>query len=114
MKKTLAILAALAALTSASGAWAGDMTSKHAERGVACASCHGTSTPATKAKSKACMSCHSYADLAKKTAGGKINPHDSHAGELRCTLCHKEHGESTLYCKTCHKAPDPAFDIKVL
>ena len=68
------------------------------------------------AKSKACMKCHNYQDLAAASAAKKValNPHDSHAGQLRCTLCHKEHEQSVLYCRQCHKnAEDKRFDMAV-
>ena len=31
------------------------------------------------------------------------NPHDSHLGEIACTVCHKAHGESKVYCLECHQ-----------
>lgn len=86
---------------------------KHMNKGVNCEMCHASATPAGPAKAKSCNKCHNYADLAKKTAKpGKLNPHDSHAGELRCTLCHKEHSDSVVYCKQCHKANDERFNFK--
>lgn len=78
---------------------------KHMQKGVTCEQCHNSSAPVAAAKSKACMKCHNYQDLAAASAAKKValNPHDSHAGQLRCTLCHKEHEQSVLYCRQCHK-----------
>jgi len=86
---------------------------KHQARGVSCEQCHGVAMPSAPAKAKSCMKCHNYGDLAKKSAKLNPNPHDSHAGELRCTLCHREHSQSVVHCKTCHKSNDPKFDFKV-
>ncbi|WP_435546972.1 cytochrome c3 family protein [Desulfobacterium sp. N47] len=57
-----------------------------------------------------------YTELAKKTEkldnikAGITNPHKSHIGEARCTLCHKNHAQSVLDCNQCHL---PKFDMKV-
>lgn len=69
------------------------------------------------------MQCHNYDALAAKSAEkikndpamkGKLNPHDSHAGQLKCTECHKEHSKSSLYCLECHKnAEDARFKMDV-
>jgi len=89
---------------------------KHKSKGIACAACHKDSTEA-RVKDNTCMSCHgSYAELAKKTAkledlkAHKYNPHRSHVGEASCTLCHKNHAPSVLYCNECHPAK---FTMKV-
>ena len=69
-----------------------------------------------QAKGVSCEQCHNYPDLAKASAEKKValNPHDSHAGQLRCTLCHKEHQQSVVYCRQCHKnADDKRFDMTV-
>lgn len=89
---------------------------KHMQKGVTCEQCHNSSAPVAAAKSKACMKCHNYPDLAAASVAKKLalNPHDSHAGQLRCTLCHKEHEQSVLYCRQCHKnAQDQRFDMAV-
>lgn len=89
---------------------------KHMQKGVTCEQCHNSSAPTAAAKSKACMKCHNYQDLAAASAAKKValNPHDSHAGQLRCTLCHKEREQSVLYCRQCHKnAEDKRFDMNV-
>lgn len=90
--------------------------SKHMSRGVPCQACHMSATPAGPAKAKSCAQCHKYPDLAAASAAKKmaLNPHDSHAGQLRCTLCHKEHEQSRLHCRECHKnADDTRFDMAV-
>lgn len=85
---------------------------KHMQRGVACESCHNSAAPAGPAKAKSCAKCHSYDQVAQKSASLPLNPHDSHAGQLRCTLCHREHSDSVVHCKECHKNGDPKFDFK--
>lgn len=109
MKKILLILS-LALI--AAGSSAGAMEFKHQQKGVTCEQCHGTKNPAAAAKAKSCMKCHSYADVAAKSKNLNPNPHDSHAGELRCTLCHKEHSQSVNYCRECHKSGEK-FEFKV-
>lgn len=85
---------------------------KHQAKNVNCEACHKTNAPVAAAKSKSCKQCHNYNELAAKTSKLNPNPHDSHAGQLRCTLCHKEHSESVVYCKECHKNGDPKFNFK--
>lgn len=64
------------------------------------------------APQQACQSCHSYDSVAAKTARIVPNPHDSHAGEVRCTLCHKEHKASENFCCKCHQLGEK-FGYKV-
>lgn len=114
---TRILLALGASVCLAASVQAADMQFKHMQRGVSCAQCHGVSAPTTPAKAKSCMKCHDYATLAAKTDPKKkpelkLNPHDSHAGELRCTLCHREHAQSVNHCKTCHKSSDAKFNFK--
>lgn len=89
------------------------MQFKHQQRSIPCVQCHGVASPSTPAKSKACMKCHTYEAVAEKSKHLNPNPHDSHAGQLRCTLCHKEHAQSVVYCKECHIGSDPKFNFKV-
>ncbi len=51
--------------------------------------------------------CHDLDELVAATAdwGGEpgVNPHDSHQGRaIDCSNCHGVHGESVMYCNTCH------------
>ena len=57
--------------------------------------------------------CHDFDEVAAATEdwGGKagVNPHDSHQGyALDCSSCHTAHGQSYMYCNTCHdyEVPD--------
>lgn len=51
--------------------------------------------------------CHDMAEVVESTRnwGGQdgVNPHDSHQGyALDCSSCHAAHGQSYMYCNTCH------------
>ena len=88
-------------------AWADDfLADRHGEKGVSCADCHDTDTPekGTFVAMDKCLACHGpYEDLAVKTDQlGKKNPHNSHVGNLDCTVCHYGHAPSVLYCTKCH------------
>lgn len=113
MKLSRILLTTLLSLAVAGAAQAMDM--KHQARGVACADCHKTAAPASKPKAKVCFDCHDYDDLAKRSAakGLALNPHDSHAGQIKCILCHREHKPSVVYCKSCHKSGDQRFEFNV-
>lgn len=89
-------------------------TLKH--KGVACNVCHGTSTPQEPADQKVCIGCHGQykgkvvpnadynPDRNPRRPVVEVNPHDSHLGNVRCTLCHREHGASPkTACHQCHK-----------
>lgn len=84
---------------------------------ASCEDCHLKDSHVVIPTTDQCLSCHnSYSELAKKTENvedikkGISNPHKSHIGEARCTLCHKIHSPSVLYCNTCHS---PQFHLKV-
>jgi hypothetical protein len=84
------------------------MDHTHALKKVSCGACHGTFFPEERASDEQCFKCHkSYPNLAELTKNVKPNPHDSHLGEIRCSLCHKAHEKSVFYCNQCH-----AFDDK--
>ena len=55
--------------------------------------------------------CHDYEQVIAATADwdgeAGTNPHDSHLGKLECGDCHSSHGQSTLYCDTCHSLSLP-------
>lgn len=51
--------------------------------------------------------CHNFDQVVSTTEdwGGEIgvNPHNSHQGyALDCSSCHTVHGQSIMYCNTCH------------
>lgn len=80
----------------------------HADKGVACASCHGKALPKPDdtVENARCLTCHGPLEkLAKKTEPKDFpdrNPHKSHLGDIACTVCHKAHGPSKVYCLDCH------------
>ena len=85
----------------------------HQSNELSCTDCHGTDAPERRAPASACINCHSEIPGGVKTysdAGNsrEINVHDSHDGQLRCTLCHRIHEPSTFYCADCHQ-----FDVEV-
>jgi cytochrome c nitrite reductase small subunit len=52
-----------------------------------------------------CLRCHehgSYEELTQRTEELELNPHDSHYGEMECSICHKVHRASEDYCAQCH------------
>ena len=78
---------------------------RHAEKGVACASCHGADNSVAYPSIDQCRTCHDPKAVAEKTKNVKPqNPHQSpHYGtELDCVLCHVQHGETENYCDQCH------------
>ena len=81
----------------------------HKSKSITCDKCHGTNAKPEPVAMETCLTCHgSYQKLADLSKGKSPNPHDSHVGEIRCTLCHHIHKDSTLYCNTCH-----SFEKKV-
>lgn len=123
MKNTMKMIAALLSLSFCGVAVAQmPSMSKHAERNVACQSCHvdGKFEPP---KTENCLACHPREALVKKTDRlnfvsrmknpktgevkehtALINPHNSyHFGTTEdCTDCHREHRKSVNDCATCH------------
>lgn len=93
------------------GSWAASAytDNMHAKASVTCANCHGKEFPTfdVTVRNKKCLECHGPMDqLAKKTEPPEFkdrNPHQSHLGEIECTVCHKAHKESKVYCLDCHK-----------
>jgi hypothetical protein len=81
----------------------------HAKAMVDCAGCHGKDVPVldTTVENSRCLECHGpQQKLAAKSAPKdfpKRNPHDSHLGEIACTVCHHAHAVSKTYCLDCHK-----------
>ncbi len=96
------------------------LASKHAAAGNDCSDCHYPSdmekthksidtalpVPVQKYSSTLCFKCHgSYADIVELTKGRtRLNPHDSHYGEIDCFICHKVHAAKSPdeFCVSCH------------
>ena len=97
--------------------WAGSgyTDTLHARAGIVCSQCHGKELPKPDdtVQNDRCLACHGPMDkLAAKTEPKDFkdrNPHKSHLGEIACTVCHKGHGESQVYCLSCH----PKFQMKI-
>jgi hypothetical protein len=90
--------------------WAGSeyMDNLHAMAGTTCGNCHGKDllTLDTKVDNGRCLECHGPMEkLVQKTESKDTNrnPHKSHLDNLDCTICHKAHSASVVYCLTCHK-----------
>lgn len=87
----------------------------HANASIACLNCHGKDLPGpdSTVENPKCLECHGPMDqLAKKTEPADFkdrNPHKSHLGEVACTICHKAHGPSKVYCMDCH----PKFTMTI-
>lgn len=101
----------LALLREVMQSWAGAGTTDalHAKAGIACAPCHGKGLPRpddTVANDR-CLACHGPADALVQRSEPKDfkdrNPHRSHLGDIACTVCHKGHAPSTVYCLDCHR-----------
>jgi len=94
-----------------------ELRGKHLAAELKCRDCHGTDTPDKRAPASRCKECHEgEIKIASKSLPlhGKVgrvvevNAHASHQDDLRCTLCHRVHSPSVLYCNECHE-----FDLKV-
>lgn len=101
----------LAAMKKTFASWlnSGNMDHLHAKAMVDCAGCHGKQAPlaGSTVENGRCIACHgSQAALAVKSKPKEFpdrNPHDSHMGDLACTVCHHAHTESRAYCLECHR-----------
>jgi len=97
--------------------WAGSeyMDNLHAKVGTTCVNCHGKYLPKLDANvdNGRCLECHGPMEkLIQKTESKEFtnrNPHKSHLDNLDCTICHKGHSASVVYCLSCHKN----FDMKI-
>ena len=87
----------------------------HAKAGMACIQCHGKELPKpdTTVENSKCLECHGPMEkLAQRSEPKDFkdrNPHKSHLGDIACTVCHKAHAESKVYCLDCHKK----FNMKI-
>jgi hypothetical protein len=85
------------------------LDSLHAKASVFCDNCHGPVLPVFDAtvNNDQCLGCHGPMEhLVKRTEPADFkdrNPHMSHLGEIACTVCHKAHSESAVYCLGCHQ-----------
>lgn len=99
----------------ASWAVSGHTDTLHAKAGIVCSQCHGREFPKADGtvENAGCLKCHGPMEkLALKTEPKDFkdrNPHKSHLGEIACTVCHKGHGASQVYCLSCH----PKFQMKI-
>jgi len=90
------------------------LDARHVAKDVTCAGCHGKDLPKADdtVENPKCLACHGPAEeLAAKTAPKVFpdrNPHQSHLGEINCTVCHSGHAASKVYCLQCH----PKFEMK--
>jgi len=81
----------------------------HAKAMIDCAGCHGKEVPLldTTVDNGRCLACHGpQEELARKSAPKDVpkrNPHQSHLGDIACTVCHHAHSASKVYCLDCHK-----------
>jgi cytochrome c nitrite reductase small subunit len=95
----------------------------HAQEGLVCLDCHEqvvleqvheearagtTQLKGRRFSMESCLDCHvpnehrSYEEIISRTEELARNPHDSHYGELECSICHKMHKVSVDYCAQCH------------
>lgn len=81
------------------------LADRHTAKQIACEACHGQGQPSGEIQTDKCLACHggSYAKLAEKTAGGDINYHETHMGEINCIECHQGHKPARLVCDQCHE-----------
>ena len=95
-------------LVAATPATSAFLVEQHSKKGITCERCHGDKPKEQRVPMETCLGCHgSYQKLAEATKEKSPNPHESHIGEIRCTLCHHVHKDSEFYCNTCHQ-----FDVK--
>jgi len=91
------------------------MDNLHAKGSIGCAGCHGKKLPKADdtVENERCLKCHGpLEELTKKTEPKDFadrNPHKSHLGDIACTVCHKAHAASKVYCLDCHQK----FDMKI-
>ncbi len=96
------------------------LASRHAAAQNNCSDCHDIKdlqkahkdvdarppVPAQKYSGALCFKCHgSYKDIIELTKGRtRLNPHDSHYGEIDCFICHKVHTAKSPneFCLSCH------------
>jgi hypothetical protein len=87
----------------------------HGKANVDCAGCHaGVPKGGDEVANDRCLACHAPLEkLVAKTRPAQFhdrNPHESHLGPIACTVCHKGHEPSAVYCLDCHKK----FEMKIV
>ncbi|MBN1547069.1 MAG: cytochrome c3 family protein [Syntrophaceae bacterium] len=91
------------------------LDARHVAKDITCAGCHGKELPGVEGsvENERCLECHGPMEkLVAQTAPKDFpdrNPHQSHLGEIACTVCHAGHAESQVYCLQCH----PKFEMKI-
>lgn len=115
MRRTVAAAVAALSLCLAAAAASASPAMSLKHKNLDCAACHGTSAPTELADQSACIKCHGQykgkvipgadynPDRNPRRPEIDVNPHDSHFGNVRCTLCHKEHAANPKpVCNDCH------------
>jgi hypothetical protein len=80
----------------------------HSKAKVGCRACHGKAIPeqGDTVENDRCLTCHGNMEsLIARSAPRDFpdrNPHQSHLGEIACTVCHLGHSQSKVYCLGCH------------
>ncbi len=90
------------------------LDARHYSGNITCTSCHDKDILGENTvENRRCLDCHGpLAELVAKTTPLEFsdrNPHNSHLGEINCTVCHAGHAESKIYCLECH----PKFEMKL-
>jgi hypothetical protein len=86
--------------------WAGSpyLDGLHGKGSVSCSGCHGSALPekGDTVDNERCLACHGPIERIVAITTPKDfadrNPHKSHLGEIACTVCHKAHEPSVVYC----------------
>ncbi len=99
------------------------LAAKHAAIGIKCVGCHQQSLPEKLKEGtgyitgnyenplkerdfsrEKCLQCHEkdWGKVVQATNFEMSNPHESHLGEIDCSLCHNMHRESEVNCAQCH------------
>ncbi len=85
-----------------------NMDGIHGKVDIMCSACHGNklATTGDTVENDRCLTCHGPLEALQKRSEPKDfpdrNPHNSHLGDIACTVCHKAHSPSTVYCLGCH------------
>lgn len=80
------------------------------KRNLMCGACHAKQLIPDDNETtlnKRCVACHGTnaqvsATLKARLNNPHIDPHQSHLGDIACTVCHQGHSASKAYCLGCH------------